>query len=95
MANFGSNDVSILINASRPALTATPGSVDFGSQAPPTTSPPKDVVITNTGDARLRITGLRITGTGRAQFAIRTQRCTGDQFLVGEGCGVSLVFGPT
>ena len=51
--------------------------------------------MTNTGDARLRIDDVRIRGIGATDFDLIAESCTGDRFLVGEGCAVRIAFAPT
>jgi parallel beta-helix repeat protein len=49
-------------SAPAPALTAEPGSMDFGSVAPGTVSAGKTLTITNTGSAPANITSIQISG---------------------------------
>ena len=94
IANGDHDNVSVLLNTSKPAITVTPSSLAFGSQTLHTTSPPLDVAIANTGSAKLRIDNVGVRGTAANRFAITGENCTGDSLLVGEGCAVSVSFTP-
>ena len=97
VANANSSNVSILLNTSRPAVSLTPSSLAFGSQLlnTHTDAAQKTVSLTNTGDAHLRIDDVRIRGTAATDFELVAERCTGDLYLVTEGCSVRVAFSPT
>jgi hypothetical protein len=79
--------------AQAPAVTITPTSLTFGSQAVGTTSAPQSVTVTNTGDANLFINGVSISQTG---LDFNTdEACAGLQLTPGTSCTMSVVFNPS
>jgi hypothetical protein len=75
------------------AVTFTPSSLTFGAQAVGTTSPPQSVMVTNTGDANLFISGVSITQAG---LDFNTdEACAGLTLIPGASCTMSVVFNPS
>ena len=93
IANGDHDNVSVLLNTSKPALTVTPSSLAFGSQTLHTTGPPLDSRRQHRL-RQLRIDNVAVRGTAANRFAITGENCTGDSLLVGEGCAVSVSFTP-
>jgi len=79
--SFGTNTVTLF-----------PSSLDFGAQLINTTSGPKTVTLTNTGDAMLDISSIGITGPS-ASFS-ETNNC-GSSLLAGASCSIAVTFKPT
>ncbi|MBM4233163.1 MAG: choice-of-anchor D domain-containing protein [Gammaproteobacteria bacterium] len=77
--------------ASGPGITANPSSISFGSQPVDSTSDPRSIVITNPGDATLRITEIGFSGTDATQFS-QTNDCT--EVAVGARCTIRVTFKP-
>lgn len=79
-----------------PALSATPTSLDFGSQQTGTQSDEKGVVISDTGFSPLHVSSVSLTGPDADQFAISFDDCSAQvlQPSIG-GCAVRVRFEPT
>ena len=88
------DQVSILLNTSRPAVGLSPASLGFGSRTLNTTSAAKGVVVSNSGDAPLEISDVRIVGTDQLDFEIVADECEGATVTVGDGCVVRVTFTP-
>jgi hypothetical protein len=75
-----------------PLLSPNPRSIDFGYQAPGTTSPPQAATITNVGTANLTITAFN-TGSNFAQ----TNNCGTLPATIAPGgsCTLNITFSPT
>jgi hypothetical protein len=65
----------------------------FANQKVNTTSPPYTLRLTNSGSAKLQITGLTITGTNASNFS-ETDTCKGS-LLVGKSCSIAIKFEPS
>lgn len=76
--------------AALPAMTLSPTSLNFASQAAGTASTPQTVTVTNSGSAPLTINRLAIAG----DFS-ETGNCTGNSIAVGSSCTVQVIFVPT
>src|SRR2546426_2079332 len=72
-----------------------PTSVDFGSSGLGLTSPPHDVVLTNTGSAPLHVASVSLTGAQPADFSIGSDGCGGRTVLAGATCDVTVRFTPS
>ena len=90
VANFGSNNVSILLNNTVQAAIATlsPTTLIFGTQPVGTTSKPQPVTLTNSGSATLDITSI----AARANFS-QTSNCH-SKMPPGGQCTLSVIFKP-
>ncbi len=78
-----------------PSVTPdTCSSLAFANEAVGGTSGPQTVTIWNTGTATLNISGLSITGTSSADYAVRTSTC-GGSVATGSSCMISVTFTPT
>ena len=76
-----------------PALTVNPGRAIFASQAIGTSSNPAPVVLVNTGNAGLNITGISLAGADIADFN-ETNNC-GGSLAPGGSCTENVTFTPT
>jgi hypothetical protein len=75
-----------------PAAALSPAAVDFGMLPLNTTSPAKSVTLSNTGNAPLTITDLKIAGTNASDFS-HTHNCpVGASLAAGSTCSISLRF---
>jgi hypothetical protein len=72
-----------------PAVSLSPSSLTFASQAVGSTSPAQAVTLTNTGSGTLIITSI----TASAEYA-QTNTC-GSSVAAGAGCSISVTFTPT
>jgi hypothetical protein len=79
--------------AQAPAVTFTPTSLTFGSQAVGTTSAPQSVTVTNSGTANLFINGVSLSQAG---LDFNTdEACAGLTLTPGASCTMSVVFNPS
>jgi Putative Ig domain len=76
------------------AVTFTPTSLTFASQAIGTTSPPQTITATNSGDASLFFNNVALSGEA-LDFTIGTDDCIGTTLPVGASCSISVTFSPT
>ncbi len=76
-----------------PDVSFSPSSLSFGNQNVNTTSSTQTVVLSNTGNAALSISGIAINGTNPADFA-QTNNC-GTSLSAGANCTFNLSFTPT
>ena len=82
--------------AATPAATASPDSVNFGTQAQGTTSPSSPTVyLTNTGNLPFDASNVSITGANASSFQISYQGCSAVIVIPGRNCGVTTTFTPT
>ncbi len=83
--------------ASAPVANIAPTSLGFGSQIIATSSAPESVTLTNKGSAALSVTGIAVTGTNAADFAIAaggTCPAGGGTVAIGSSCTVAVRFAP-
>jgi hypothetical protein len=76
-----------------PAVTVSPTSIAFGSQAVGTTSTAQIVTLTNSGNASLSISSISLTGTNDGDYA-ETSTC-GSALAASANCTISVTFKPT
>ena len=76
-----------------PALKASPASLSFAARKVGTTSPSKQIVVTNSGTAALAVSSITIVG----DFALAaTTTCTSGIVLAPAGtCNIEVTFTPT
>ena len=77
----------------QPAASLVPSTLIFGQQSVGTTSTAQTVTLTNTGNASLSITSIKITGANKTDFA-ETNTC-GKNLAAGANCSISVTFKPT
>jgi len=76
------------------AVTLSPTSHSFGTQARRTTSAPFPFTLSNTGTAALTINSINMGGANSNQFAIQSRTCT-NTLAAGSSCSINVVFSPT
>jgi hypothetical protein len=82
--------------APKPELSVTPAELRFGDQAVGQRSGIETVRLENTGDARLNLRGMRLTGADAGDFQLVAATCEGLPFLApGGDCSVGIRFVPT
>ncbi len=74
-------------------VTVSPSTLSFGKVNVGTTSPTKNVTVTNTGSAAVSISNIGITGTNAGDFG-QTNNC-GSSLGVGASCTIGVAFTPT
>ncbi len=88
VANFTSNDVSVLLGDGRPSILASDSEIAFGRQgADPAVRTTK---LRNGGTTSLRISSASITGTDAADFEITGEDCSGEGIPVTRACAISV-----
>jgi len=79
--------------ATAPAVSLSPSSLAFASQAVGATSAAQSVTLNNTGNAALSVTSLAITGANASDF-VQTNTC-GSSVAAGAKCTISVTFTPS
>jgi hypothetical protein len=79
--------------AAAAAVTFTPPSLTFGSQAVGTTSPPQTITVANTGDASMFINSAAVPNT--LDFTVVSDGCSGLTLAPGTSCDMSITFNPS
>jgi hypothetical protein len=93
-ANAGSNNVTVLVNASVAARTVSSSSLTFGSQPQSTLSGAQTMTVTG-GDVPLKITRIARTGADRGEFLLSDDTCSGQTLAHNDSCTVDVRFAPT
>src|SRR5919202_4206582 len=81
--------------SSPPAVTLTPSSLTFPTQAVGTTSEPQSITVTNSGGSGLFINSAQTRGTNALDFTQVSDGCSGLTLAAGASCSVSITFSPT
>ena len=79
--------------AASAAVTFTPTSLTFASQAIGTTSPPQTITVANTGDASMFINSAAVPNT--LDFTVVSDGCSGLTLAPGTSCDMSITFNPS
>jgi hypothetical protein len=87
-------DHAIASQTPQPGVTLTPGALAFGSQRVGTTSAPQQATLTNSGTLALQISGISVTGTNAADFAITANTCPAS-LAAGANCTITSTFTPS
>src|SRR4029077_7533101 len=77
-----------------PAVSFTPARLDFGGQAPTTTSAPQTVTLHNNEAVTLNVTTSAITGGNSGAYVKGTDTCTAAAVVAGGTCTVAVSFAP-
>lgn len=88
------NTLSIVLQqpSSTPAVSLSPGSLNFGSQAVRSSSSQQSVTLTNVGGANLTISAIAITGANLAEFS-QTNNCPAS-LAASAKCTINVTFTP-
>jgi CSLREA domain-containing protein len=79
-----------------PAFSASPASVDFGSQQVGGSDGATETIsVTNSGSAPLEIDTVTLAGTNPGEFAIESDDCAGETLTPDGECTVEVAFAPT
>jgi Putative Ig domain len=81
--------------AGTPAVSLSPTSLTFASQATGTTSAPQTITATNTGSASLFFNNVNTGGADPLDFTIVDDECIGSTLAAGASCTISVTFSPT
>ena len=80
---------------SKPQISVTPNSLDFGNVNLGSQSSAQNFTISNTGDTDLAIGTSLITGTDASEFSIQSNNCQGQTLAPLASCTFKVVFLPT
>jgi hypothetical protein len=83
----------VLGSTTAPALSLSPGSLTFASQAIGMTSAGQTVTATNTGTANLLFENVALTGADPSDFTIENS-CIGSVITPGSSCTITVTFSP-
>ncbi|MFL6308273.1 MAG: choice-of-anchor D domain-containing protein [Candidatus Sulfotelmatobacter sp.] len=75
------------------AVSLSPTSHNFGTQARRTTSAPFTFILSNPGTESLTINSINLGGANANQFAIQSRTCT-NTLAAGSSCNINVVFSP-
>jgi hypothetical protein len=78
----------------RPALTASPSALDFGTAFVGAAASPQTVTIRNTGNAATT-PAATVTGAAAGEFAITVNGCNGRSLSAGASCPLTVAFSPS
>lgn len=77
-----------------PAVDIAPTSLSFGDQTVGSTSGPKSMTVTNTGNATLSISSVDLAGASPGDYVLTSSTC-GSPVPVGANCAITVAFRPT
>src|SRR5207253_493721 len=77
------------------AVTASPSSVNFGSQNVGTSGPATVVTLTNGTAAMVHVNSAATSGANAGDFPLSNNSCPGTNLPAGASCKVSVTFHPT
>jgi hypothetical protein len=92
-ANSPTNVVLSGVGVLPPAISISPGSIDFGSQLVGSASAAKAITVSNTGSGTLVISGLTLVGTHASEFSISSGKVP-INIQPGTSAVISVVFTP-
>ena len=78
-----------------PAVSITPGGLDFGDQVTKKASSPQRLTITNTGAQDLYINSVSITDGEKEDFSVVNDQCTGATIGSKKSCVIDIKFTPS
>lgn len=92
--NLDGGKTTMLRNVGQPAVLAGPAAIEFGDQFTGTVSAARQITVTNSGDALLRVTGVRLDGAGASDFLAGAEGCTTAPVPAGASCTIAVRFAP-
>ena len=99
--NFVTNYATTYVNGTLtvtppgPAFSPSPASRDYGLVKSGVTSPAQTFTITNTGGLDLTLGAVTLTGTGKSQFVLSNDTCSGQTLAANGACTIAAAFKPT
>jgi hypothetical protein len=87
-------DPSVTITYGLPVASASTHGLTFGSQPQSTVSASQKLMLTDSGGATLRVSGLRFSGPNAGDFLVTSNNCQGDELDPGASCEVNVAFAP-
>jgi hypothetical protein len=94
VANYGSNDVSALLNTSAAPVSIAPAQLMFPAQAVGSASAPQTVTVTNTSGGTVAFAD-SIRGTDAQDFFVSSEECLDRPLPDGVSCEVRVRFFPS
>jgi hypothetical protein len=93
--NAGDGDAFIAEISAAPGagIQFSPTSLDFGTVTQGVASSPQTITVTDTGDAALTISSVKVTGTNSADFS-ESNTCSGS-LAPGSNCAITIIFTPS
>jgi hypothetical protein len=88
------NRLSQIIITAKPAISASPSSLNFSLMTVGATST-ESVLITNTGNWTLEIEGIGISGANSTEFSAKNDTCSGQSLAPSASCTLIVVFSPS
>jgi hypothetical protein len=77
-----------------PAITFTPGTLNFSALSPGSTSLPLSVTLTNSGNAPLNISSISLGGSNPSDYSAPSSNCTAAPIAPGASCIATESFTP-
>jgi hypothetical protein len=78
-----------------PTLTVLPAQLEFDGIDPGDASEPESVVIENTGDSVIQVSGLGFAGSSAADFEVASDNCSATPLDSGQTCSIEVEFQPS
>jgi hypothetical protein len=92
----GVGGATVLLNTAAPVFSPSPAALTFGDQPVSTIGDPHSVVVSNTaGEIALRISSVKVVGSGSDDFIKMTDGCDGATVAPNGSCSVNVRFAPT
>lgn len=88
------HDVALTGRGLAPVAEVSPPSIDFGTVGVPYTSAPRDVVVTNNGDAVMNVGTVSVSGAAADYFAPASDACSGSALAPNASCTVAVEYTP-
>jgi hypothetical protein len=93
-ANNGTQSVPLAGTGIAPTASVSPTSLTYAGQLVGSTSSAQTVTLTNTGTAALHVSGVTLSGTNAADFAVSSNGCAA-AVAAGQTCVVGVTFTPS
>lgn len=90
-----SGQFALSVRTRVPQISPSPGTVSFDAQTVGTTSQPRDLTLTNSGDAPLSVSTVAVGGPNASDFAIDSNTCSAGSIAPGSSCVVRTKFTPS
>lgn len=90
-----SGQFALSVRTRVPQISPSPGTVSFDAQTVGTTSQPRDLTLTNSGDAPLSVSTVALGGPNASDFAIESNTCSAGSIAPGSSCVVRTKFTPS
>ena len=85
---------ALIWKTSKPRISASPASYDFGNVSAGQTSDPVSLTVTNNGDSDLLISSASLTGKDSGEFTIQTDDCSAKTIKPEGTCTIAVAMKP-